>query len=118
MIKAEKIPAALFALHWIMVLGRNQAIHGMESNKMFEIMDWAELLPSLIVRPHEDTTEEFRTMLGGLGERYPEFKCVVRMFDDGRTWWPEEGLPWKLEVDSPGGEYRKERANVCKHSYR
>ncbi len=96
MIKAEKIPAALYAIHWILVRARNEAIDGMEAKKMYDIMDWAELLPSLIVRPHEDTTEEFREMLGGLGEKYPEFAGVVRCFDEGYTWWPQEGLPWKL----------------------
>src|SRR5438552_1713881 len=86
MIHPSKVPAALFAIHLILIKARWLVGEGVESNKLYKILDWAEILPSLITRQEQDTTEEFRQMLGGLGEEFPEFAGFLGNFDRGVSW--------------------------------
>lgn len=86
MLPAKRLPAALYAIHMLLVHARAFAAEGMDAKEMFKILDDAELLPALIVNQPEDTTEQFRSMLEGLGERYPAFKGLAINFDKNISW--------------------------------
>ena len=82
----SKIPAALYAIHLICAQTRTLAGEGADQKKLYKILDWVEILPSLIMRREEDTTEEFRETLAGLGEEFPEFAGYLSNFDRGLSW--------------------------------
>jgi hypothetical protein len=86
MLPNEKLPAALYAIHMVLVRARMLAGNGTAPDKLYRILDWAEVLPSLIVRQEEDTTDEFRSILHGLGEEFPEFGGCAEGFDCGLAW--------------------------------
>ena len=87
MLNPKKVPAALFAVHLILVKARCLAAEGADQKTLYKILDWAEILPSLITRrPGEDTTEEFRQTLAGLGEDFPECAGYLTNFDRGVSW--------------------------------
>jgi hypothetical protein len=86
MIPTSKVPAALYAIQSVLVKGRCLAAEGADCHKLFKLLDWAEILPSLITFRDEDTTEEFRQMLVGLGEDFPECSGFLSNFDQGITW--------------------------------
>ena len=86
MIPSSKVPAALYAIQSVLVKGRCLAAEGTGQNKLFKLLDWAEILPSLITFRDEDTTEEFREMLAGLGEDFPDCSGFLSNFDKGITW--------------------------------
>jgi hypothetical protein len=86
MIAQEKIPAALYAIHRILVQARFFVGEGVDPKKLYTILDCAEILPTLITCREEDTTEEFREMLAGLGEQYPEFSGHLGNFDKDISW--------------------------------
>jgi hypothetical protein len=86
MIAPEKVPAALFAIHMILVKARFLVGDGVDQKKLYNILDWAEILPTLITCRDEDTTEEFRETLAGLGEQFPEFSGYLSNFDKDISW--------------------------------
>ena len=72
MLPSSKVPAALYAIQSILVKGRCLAAEGADHHLLSKLLDWAEILPSLITFRDEDTTEEFRQALAGLGEDFPD----------------------------------------------
>jgi len=86
MIPPEKIPAALHVIHMILVQARFLVGEGVDQKKLDSILDWAEILPTLITCREEDTTEEFRESLAGLGEQFPEFSGYLSNFDKDISW--------------------------------
>ena len=86
MIPPEKISAALYAIHMILVQARFLVGEGVDQKKLYNILDWAEILPSLITCREEDTTREFREMLAGLGEDFPDCAGFLSNFDKGVSW--------------------------------
>jgi hypothetical protein len=87
MLPASKVPPALFAIHLVLVKARNMAGEGVAPAKLERLLDRGEILPTLITRrPDEDTTEEFREMLAGLGEEFPECSGYLANFDRGISW--------------------------------
>jgi hypothetical protein len=92
MIDANKIGPALHAVHRILVIARGLAAAGADPPKLYKVLDWAEVLPTLITpeRP-DDTTEEFREILAGLGAEFPEFAGVLSSFDAAcGLYWPPD----------------------------
>lgn len=86
MVSAHKLPAALFAIHSVLVKARWLAGERVEHEKLYQFLDWAELLPALVSGGKEDTTEDFRQTLAGLAIAFPECAGLVRNFDQGITW--------------------------------
>ncbi len=86
MIHSSKVPAALYAIHNILYMARYYVGEGMDSKSLYKLMDWAEILPSLLVRVDGDTTEEFRSYLEGIGEEYALLSGLLTRFDQGETW--------------------------------
>jgi len=87
MMQPSKVPAALYAIHLVLVKARSMAGEDNADAKMlYRLLDWAEVLPSLIAFREEDTTEEFREMLRGLGRDFPECAGFLMNFDNGLTW--------------------------------
>jgi hypothetical protein len=86
MLPREKVPAALYAIHMILAKARCLVADGVDQGKLFSILDWAEILPTLVTCREDDTTEEFREMLAGLGEQFPEFSGYLDNFDKDISW--------------------------------
>jgi hypothetical protein len=86
MIPASKVPAALYAIQTVLVKGRCLAAEGADHDQLFKLLDWAEVLPSLITFRAEDTTEEFRQLLAAIGEDFPDCPGILTNFDQGITW--------------------------------
>jgi hypothetical protein len=86
MVTPEKLPAALYAVHSVLVRLRFLAGEGIEASELYKILDAAEVLPCLIGERPEDTTEEFRAALQGLSEQYPSLAGLDRDFDNDVAW--------------------------------
>jgi hypothetical protein len=86
MLPPAKVTPALYAIHLILVHARYLAGEAVDSQRLYKLFDWAEILPSLITRQDEDTTEEFRDILAGLGEDFPECAGFLSNFDNGLAW--------------------------------
>jgi hypothetical protein len=87
MLQQDKVPVALHALHQILYTARHLTLSGAaDSQRLYRILDWAEVLPTLITCREEDTTEEFRSILAGLGEEIPEFSGLLANFDANVSW--------------------------------
>jgi hypothetical protein len=86
MLQPDKVPAVLHALHQALVRARLSALEGADSQRLYKILDWAEVLPTLITCREADTTEEFRSILAGLGEDFPEFSGLLANFDANVSW--------------------------------
>ena len=97
MMDPAKIPAALFAIQSILVKARCFAADKVSHQRLYSLLDWAEILPSLITCQEEDTTEVFRQMLAGLGEDFPECAGFLKNFDKGLSWDSNRNLPKLLK---------------------
>jgi hypothetical protein len=86
MIPSCNVPAALYAIQRVLIKGRCLAAEGADQRTLFKLLDWVEILPSLITFRDEDTTEEFRDMLAGLGDDFPDCSGFLSDFDKGITW--------------------------------
>ncbi len=85
MLQPDKTLPGLFAVHLILVKLRLLAIEKTDHEKLYDVLDWAELLPDLMGRS-DDTTEEFREALAALGERHADFAGLVVNFDRNVSW--------------------------------
>lgn len=85
MLKPTDVPAALQAIHRVLVRARTLAGEGADAKTLYQILDWAEVLPTVVVARLDDTTQEFRSLLAGLGERHPEFAGILADFDRDPT---------------------------------
>src|SRR5439155_19240292 len=72
MLKKDKIPAALYAIHSVLVKARWLTGQGVDHKRLYELLDHAEVLPALIASPDHDTTEECRATVAGLGQQFPD----------------------------------------------
>ncbi len=97
MIPSSRIPAALYAIQSILVKGRCLAAEGADPHQLSKLLDWAEILPSLITFRDEDTTEEFRQTLAGLGEDFPDCFGFLSNFDKGMSWQKGSQSPGTTE---------------------
>jgi hypothetical protein len=86
MMDPARIPAALFAIQSVLVKGRCLAAENADHQALFKLLDWAEILPTLITCREEDTTEEFREMLAGLAEDFPDCAGFLTNFDRDLSW--------------------------------
>ena len=86
MMSSDKIPAALYAIHSIMVKARWLAGQDADREILYKLLDSAETLPSLIACADDDMTEEFREQLAGLGQECPDCAGFVGNFDRGVCW--------------------------------
>jgi hypothetical protein len=82
MIKPEKMNAALYALHIIMVEGRWMAYQNEDPKKIAKLLDWGEIMPELM-RFKEDETDRFRLYLQGIVDDFPRCKRALKAFDEG-----------------------------------
>lgn len=86
MMPPERIPAALYAIHSILVKARWLTGNRADHQNLYKLFDSAEVLPSLIGRRPDDTTEEFREVLAEIGKTFPDCAGFLRNFDEGKTW--------------------------------
>ena len=86
MVSPEKLTPALYAIHWVLVRARAMAGDQVPHQRLFKLMDWAELLPSLVARA-DDTNEEFRASLQGIAEEFPECRGLLANYDKGFSWF-------------------------------
>ena len=82
MVSPEKLNNSLYALHRILVEARAMAGEG-EARALFEVLDWAELMPRQIGDKREDRTEEFRSHIEAIVERHPRFRHALNAFEHG-----------------------------------
>jgi hypothetical protein len=82
MVSARKMPAALFAIHCVLIKARWLAGERADHEKLYKLLDWGELLPVLASSREEDTTEDFRQTLAGLGEDFPDCAGFLHNFDN------------------------------------
>lgn len=80
MVKVEKKDQALHALHRILTSARTMALEAQPSERIAEVLDWAELLPRLLAAP-EDKTSEYRDTLEAITEKQPELQHILSAFD-------------------------------------
>lgn len=79
MLPEKTVPAALHAIHRILVHGRWMAYHDAPSKQMAELLDAAEILPTLIASD-EDETVFFQLMLEGLAEQFPACRGILEEY--------------------------------------
>ncbi len=84
MITTKKQKQALKAIHRILVLARFMAYQNEPAAKIAKVLDYAEILPTLI-SADEDRTEEFRTHLQGLATELAQGVGILQEFDQERT---------------------------------
>ena len=77
---AKKQKQALHAIHRILVLARFMAYQNESTTKIAKVLDYVEILPTLI-SADEDRTEEFRTHLHGLASEFPKGVGILKEFD-------------------------------------
>jgi hypothetical protein len=80
MIITKKQKQALHAIHRILVLARFMAYQNEPTAKIAKVLDYGEILPTLI-SADEDRTEEFRTHLRGLASEFPAGVGILQEFD-------------------------------------
>lgn len=80
MIIAHKWNNALYAINAVLVQARVMASEQAPYGKIAKVLDIAELLPMLIVR-RDDTTSDFRAHLEGLVRIDPGFGIALQRFD-------------------------------------
>jgi hypothetical protein len=80
MIIETKQKQALNAIHRILVLARFMAYQNEAAPKIAKVLDYAEILPTLL-SANEDRTEEFRTHLQGLASEFPAGVGILQEFD-------------------------------------
>ncbi len=85
MVAPEKLPAALEALHSVLVRIRFLAGEGAASSELYKMLDSAEVLPSLIGERSGDTTGEFLAALKDLGNQFPPLAGLDQVFNSGTT---------------------------------
>lgn len=79
MITAKKQKQALDAIHRILVLARFMAYRNQPTTRIAKVLDYGEILPTLI-SADEDRTEEFRTHLQGSASEFPAGVGILNGF--------------------------------------
>jgi hypothetical protein len=80
MIKSEKLPGALYALHGVLIQARTMAYGGVPTAALADILDDAELLPRLLAS-QADETDKFREYLEEIAKKHHAM-FVVQRFDE------------------------------------
>jgi len=80
MITDNKRLKALNAIHRILVLARFMTYQNEPTAKIAKVLDYAEILPTLI-SADEDRTEEFRTHLQGFASEFSQGIGILQEFD-------------------------------------
>jgi hypothetical protein len=89
-IRAEKLPNALFALNGVLVLARAMAYEERPGSELADVLDAAEYLPRLLAM-RGDQTEHFREVVATLASKDSKFQMVVDPFDQAAPpGWDEE----------------------------
>jgi hypothetical protein len=101
MLTKEKVPAALHAIHRILVYARWLTTQGADNEKLFKILDHAELLPVLLADPR-DEDEFFQKMLDSLGAVDPVFIGVASGFKAGDHYHEGNGSTNVADVERNG----------------
>jgi len=83
MIRAKKQKQALHAMHRVLVLARFMAYQNESTAKIAKVLDYAEILPTL-VSADEDRTEEFRIHLQGFASEFPAGVGILQEFDQDK----------------------------------
>ena len=80
MIRPEKLPNALYALHGVLIRARKMAYDGAPGSELADLLDAAEILPRFIAS-ETDETDKFRQYLGHIAGKH---KClfVLQYFDE------------------------------------
>lgn len=81
MISAEKQANALEALHKVLILTRMMAYQNEPGADIADVLDVAEYLVVLIMKP-EDKTAEFRQYLESMTQKREHFRHALRWFDE------------------------------------
>ena len=81
MIKDEKNSSSLHAINKILVIIRFFAGSQASSKTLYDMLDYAELLP-LLIADKEDRTELFHKTLFDMAERWPMCKIALDIFED------------------------------------
>ena len=80
MISSDKEKQAIKAIHRIIIVARFMAYQDEPTAKIAKVLDYAEILPTLI-SVDEDRTEEFRTHLEGFASEFPAGAGILQEFD-------------------------------------
>jgi hypothetical protein len=80
MIISNKQKKALNAIHRILVIARLMAYQNEPTVKIAKVLDYAEILP-LLVLADEDRTEEFCTHLQGFASEFPQGLGILQEFN-------------------------------------
>lgn len=83
MITINKQKQALKAIHRILILARFMAYQNEPTAKIAKVLDYAEILPTLI-SADEDRTEEFRTHLQGLASEFSQGVGILQEFNQDK----------------------------------
>lgn len=81
MIEPQRQNRALSALHRVLIEARHMALTGSPAADLASVLDWAELLPTLIAAP-ADKTKDFRVAIAAIADRFPGFRAALNVFDD------------------------------------
>jgi len=81
MIVKEKYDQAIYALHLILVRARYMVLTSEPLNDIALLLDYAEMLPRFIASG-EDQTNEFRSYLLELAEKFPSCRHILGKFDE------------------------------------
>ena len=81
MIESQRQSRALSALHRVLIEARHLALTGSSADDLAFVLDWAELLPTLMAAP-ADKTEEFRNAIQAIADRFPGFGAALNVFDE------------------------------------
>jgi hypothetical protein len=85
-VKPEKLKNALYAIHFVLIIGRAMAYNGDETKMIAKLLDWAEILPMMICST-EDETEKFKQYLEAIAGEFPRCSPALKAFDES----PPEG---------------------------
>jgi hypothetical protein len=80
MIANSKQKQALKAIHRMLVLARFMAYHNEPISKIAKVLDYAELLPTLLF-VDEDRTDVFRTHLEGFASEFSAGTGILQEFN-------------------------------------
>jgi hypothetical protein len=83
MIHQDKYEPALRALNSILTRARWMAEES-SNRRLADLLDIAEILPMYVALP-EDATEEFRTLVADISERFEECSHIIDEFDQSRV---------------------------------
>lgn len=67
-------------MHRVLIYARAMALDGESSQRIADVLDWAELLPRFLAA-EQNRTAEYRDALIAIAEKEPLFNDAVAVFD-------------------------------------